>query len=253
MKKAIRHIRAAFKFAILLGWSFVLLPWALLSHIVPLGRAERGAWFTLVWARGAWRILGGRAELCGGETPSGGGLLVSNHLSYLDIIVHASILKVRFAPKIEMKKWPLVGLMTGINNPVWIDRRRRELAGGALNAMCGALRGSVPLLVYPEGTNGDGGALLPFKTTCFAAAAEADAPIYPMLTRYLPAADGTPLPWVGNEGFLPHFWRVLGLKEIRCQVYIMPLVRPNRRGRKELTERLRDEMAGQYRRWNEYA
>lgn len=253
MKKGIRNIRAALKFAVLLGWSFILMPWALLSHLVPRGRAKRGGWFTLVWARGAWRIMGGRIELGGGEVPSGGGLIVSNHLSYLDIMVHASLLRVRFAPKIEMKKWPLVGVMTGINNPVWIDRRRRGRAGGALCAMCDALRGSVPLLVYPEGTNGAGDALLPFKTTCFAAAAEADVPIYPMLTRYLPAADGTPLPWVGDEGFLPHFWRVLGLKEIRCQVYIMPPVRPERRGRKELTERLRDGMAEQYRRWNEYA
>ena len=250
MKKTIRNIRAACKFAVLLGWSFFLMPWALLSHLVPRGRAERGAWFTLVWARGAWRILGGRTELCGGEVPAGGGLLVSNHLSYLDIMVHAAILKVRFAPKIEMKKWPLVGLMTGINNPVWIDRRHRGSAGGALNAMRDALRGSVPLLVYPEGTNGAGDALLPFKTTCFAAADEADAPIYPMLTRYLPAADRTPLPWVGNEGFLPHFWRVLGLKEIRCQVYIMPSVRSDRRGRKALAECLRSDMAEQYRRWN---
>ncbi len=248
-----RNIRAASKFSLLILWSFALLPWALLSHLAALGRIRRGSRFTRLWATGAWRILGGHTEVLGGAPRSGGGMMISNHLSYLDIMVHAGLFGVRFAPKIEMKNWPLVGPMTVVNNPVWIDRRRRGRAGGAMKEMCGALAGEVPLLVYPEGTNSEGDGLLPFKTTCFAAAIEADAPIRPLLTRYLPAADGTPLPWVGPEGLLTHFWRVLGLKEIRCQVYIMPEVRADGRGRKELTEFLHDAMAEQYRRWNENA
>jgi len=250
----IRNLRATLKMVMLLFWAFALLPVAMVSHLAAPGRIRRGARLTRLWARGSWRILGGRTEVAGADPRSvGGGMLISNHLSYLDIMVHAALFDLRFAPKIEMKKWPLVGLMTALNNPVWIDRRHRNRAGAVADAMCEALAGEIPLLVYPEGTNGAGDGLLPFKTTCFEAAIEADAPIRPILTRYSPAADGTPLPWVGHAGLLPHFWRVLGLKEIRCQVYIMPEVRPDGRGRKELTMRLRDGMAEQYRRWNENA
>ena len=248
-----RNLRAALKFAALLLWSAALLPGALVSHLRARGRLRRGSWWTRLWGRGAWRLLGGRVEVAGESLPQGGGLVISNHLSYLDILVHAALFGARFAPKIEMKRWPLVGMMTAVCNPVWIDRRHRGRAGEAMREMCDAFAGEVPLLVYPEGTNGDGGELLPFRSTCFAAALVSGTPIRPVLTRYLPAADGTPLPWVGQTGFLPHFWRVLGLKEVVCQVYIMPEVRPDRCGRKELTARLRDMMAEHYRRWNENA
>ena len=253
MKKFMRDVRAAVRFSALLVWVFALLPVALVSQLIPAGRAARAGRLTRLWARGSWRIVGGRTEVVAGAAPSGGGLVVANHLSYLDIMVHAALFPVRFAPKIEMRKWPLVGMMTGFSRPVWIDRRRRNRAGGALNAMREALAGDVPLLVYPEGTNGAGDALLPFKTTCFAAAILADAPIYPVLTRYLPVPDGRVIPWGRADGFLPHFWQVLGLKEIRCQVYIMPLIRPGRCDRKELTALLHDDMAERYRRWNEHA
>ena len=248
-----RNLRAAAKFAALLFVSAAMLPWALVSHIPPWGRLRRGRWWTRLWGRCAWRIVGGRVEVAGEPLPSGGGLVISNHLSYLDILVHSALFGARFAPQIEMKKWPLVGLMTAVCNPVWIDRRHRGRAGEAMREMCDALAGDVPLLVYPEGTNGDGGELLPFRSTCFEAVLVSGTPIRPVLTRYLPAADGTMLPWVGHTGFLPHFWRVLGLKEVVCQVYIMPEIRPEPCGRKELAAQLRDMMAEHYRRWNENA
>lgn len=238
--------------AALICWSALfLLPGALAK--LRRDRLRRGAHLTGLWARGALRILGGKAEIAGGKIPRGGGLIVSNHVSYLDIMVHAALFEVRFAPKIEMKKWPLMGLLTGLSNPVWIDRGRRRNAGKAKQEMVSALREEVPLLVYPEGTSGDGKGVMPFKTTCFAAALEADAAVLPVLTRYAPPPDGTVLPYFGGAELLPHIWRVMGLKEFRCQVYIMEKFHHGPADRGKWTAEVRDAMAEQYRRWVENA
>ena len=243
-----RSLRAAVKLLALTGWSALfLLPGA--AAKLRRRRIERGARLTRAWAAGCLKILGGKVEVEGEALPEGGGLIVSNHLSYLDIMVQASVLKVRFAPKIEMRKWPLVGQLTGFSNPVWIDRKRRGRAGEAESAMLAALREDVPLLVYPEGTSGDGSMLMPFKSTCFSAAVKADAAIYPILLRYEKPSDGTSLPWFGNTALLPHIWRVMGLKEFRCRMYIMEKIRPGAVERKELAAGVRDTMASQYRRW----
>jgi 1-acyl-sn-glycerol-3-phosphate acyltransferase len=243
----IRNLRAAFKLTILLTNTLIMLPWALLTHRLARNRLRCGRWWTRAWCSMAWRMLGGQVEVSGEPPPSGGGMIVSNHMSYLDIMLHGSLFGMRFSPKIEMKKWPIVGPMTGLTNPVWIDRNRRNRSGIAMCEMCEALNGEVPLLVYPEGTNGDGSELLPFKTTCFEAATEVNCPIYPMVTYYYPTADGTQLPWVGHIGMFEHFWRVLGLRKFRCRVHIMPAVRPDGRDRKELKEYLRDSMSECYR------
>ena len=244
----IRNLRAAFKLTTLLTATLIFLPWALLTHALARNRLRCGRWWTKHWCAFAWWVLGGHVEVLGEPPPTGGGMIVSNHMSYLDIMLHGSLFGMRFSPKVEMKKWPIVGPMTGLTNPVWIYRNLRNRSGIAMCEMCEALKGEVPLLVYPEGTNGDGSALLPFKSTCFESAIEVNCLIYPMVTRYFPADDGTPLPWVGHVGMMAHFWRVLGLKSFRCQVCIMPAVRPDGRGRKELTAYLHDSMSECYRR-----
>ena len=239
-----RNFRAAFRLTALLWWSLFLLPPALAATLLPRRcRLRSGSWFTRLWATGCRKIVGLHVMTVPPEVPRRrGGLIVANHVSYLDIFVHASLFGARFAPKIEMKRWPLVGVMTSVSNPVWIDRGNRRRSADSEREMHEALLGDVPLLVYPEGTNSDGSALLPFKSTVFEAVLRSGAEIRPVVSHYLPAADGTPIPWCDHTGLLPHFWRVMGLKEIECEVYIMDTVVPGASGRKELALQLHDMM-----------
>ncbi len=240
----LRDLRATFRLTAMFLWSLALLPSALATLLLPRRRRlAAGAWFTRLWATGCRKILNLHVTTFPGELPHRrGGLIVANHVSYLDIFVHASLFGVRFAPKIEMKRWPLVGVMTAISNPVWIDRGNRRHAADSEREMREALLGEVPLLVYPEGTNSDGTALLPFKSTVFESVLQSGAEMLPVVSLYPPAADGTPIPWCDHSGFLPHFWRVMGLKEIECKVYIMDTVVPGASGRKELAIQLHDMM-----------
>ena len=239
-----RGLRAAFRLTAMLLWSLGLLFPALTTVFLPRRRRIRaGSRFTRLWAAGCLKIMNLRVTTAPGKVPHRrGGLIVANHVSYLDIFVHASLFGARFAPKIEMKRWPLVGVMTAASNPVWIDRGNRRRAADSEREMREALLGDVPLLVYPEGTNSDGTALLPFKSTAFEAVLRSGAEILPVVSHYPAAADGTQIPWFDHTGFLPHFWRVMGLKEIVCEVYIMDTVVPRASGRKELALQLHDMM-----------
>ena len=92
--------------------------------------------------------------------------------------------------------------------------------------MSATLQHGINMLVYPEGTSSSGDGILPFKSTPFEAAVTAGAPVLPVLTRYLPAADGRSLAWFGDTRFFSHISSISGLKEIRAHVDAYILVRP---------------------------
>ncbi len=208
----------------------------------------RAVHWTRIWARGACRLAGVHVEVIGDPDAFPGGLIVGNHQGYLDILSHASIFKIRFAPKIEMKRWPVLGYMTSLNRPVWIDRTSRQKSREAAEQMMESLRHHVSMLVYPEGTSTDGKhGLLPFKSTPFEAAAAVGLPIQPTLLFFESTPVSEPLAWYGDARLLPHAWRVLGLKEVRVKAYILPQITPlPGEPRKELAVRVHDLMEKEY-------
>ena len=178
-----------------------------------------------------------------------GGLIVGNHQGYLDIVAHASIFRIRFAPKKEIRSWPFLGFMISLNRPVWIDRKSRQKSKETAEEMVATMQNGIAMLVYPEGTSTDGQhGLLPFKSTPFEAAAELSLPIQPTLLFYEGVPKQTePLAWYGDQKLLPHVWRILGLKEIRMRVYVLPVVYPKSgENRKELALRVHDLMEKEY-------
>lgn len=235
----------------------LILLWLTVLSIITffLANCRRDRWrrialsagYCRLWAAGVLRIMNIRLEVIGDPEAFGGGLIVSNHLGTLDIPIHASVFPIRFAPKAEMRRWPLAGLMIQQANPVWIDRSSRQQSRRTADEIADTLRHRINMLVYPEGTSSSGEELLPFKSTPFEAAVAAGVPVLPVLTRYLPVPDGRPLAWFGNTPFLKHISAVSGLKEIRAQVYIMKEMVPlPGEDRKTFALRVRREMSEEY-------
>ena len=242
--------RRIFKIVVLLLWSVILMLPAALS-LIPgrhWSRVRRGAAWAKVWAGGAAKIVGVRT-VCHGAPPAAGRLLVSNHLGYLDVLAHGSLFPIRFAPKAEIRKWPFLGWLTALGMPVWIDRSSPRKAGEYAKQFRATLEHGISMLVYPEGTSSDGKhGLLPFKSTPFAALPDGVA-ILPMVIFYRERpADAAPGAWFGDIGFAEHVWGVLGLREIRVDVFPLPEMRPEPgEGRKELAQRVRAAMSEEYR------
>ena len=98
---------------------------------------------------------------------SPGTLRVSNHLTVIDPIILASQLDVCFAGKAEIARWPIIGWICKCYAMLLVDRRRRGKAKSFASQIRDRLRQRGSVLVFPEGTTGDGVTLLPFKTGAF--------------------------------------------------------------------------------------
>lgn len=190
----------------------------LLAMALTLGGAliVHGLW-RLVGAPSPWprRFLGTIARLCGARarvvgTPAGGAVILSNHLSWLDILLLAGATGTTFVAKADLRAVPLVGWLCTLNDTIFVSREDRLGVAGQVERLREAIGESHrSVAIFPEGTTGDGTALLPFKAALLAAL---DPPlpgvrVQPVRIDY---GDATgELAWVGGEPGQAHAARVL--------------------------------------------
>ncbi len=242
--------RKLYRIACLLGWFLFMATGAILRKLGknPEETIRQASLDTGRWARGILNILNIRLTVHGTMPQTQGVLIVSNHLGYLDIIVHASLMGVRFAPKKEIRSWPFLGWYVGLSCPVWIDRKSPAKSKETLEEFEKTLRIGVPLIVYPEGTSTDGlHGLRPFKSTPFEAAIKDNRPLMPIITVYTVPEGAMNPAWFGDQELLPHVWELLGIRQIKADVYISQPILPEGFDRKILAEKTRDVMLASYR------
>lgn len=234
-----RFIRRVFRLIALVYWSayqcIVSYP---ISRQKDRKKAIRDmARQTQFWGAGLLRVFGTELTVHGdvGHYHETGGFVVSNHLGYLDVFVHAACFGLRFTPKKDIQSWPLFGWYAGITLPIWVDRESRGKSVELLEQFRETLHDKVPLIIYPEGTSTDGNCgVLPFKPTSFETVVGTDIPIQPILTLYSVAEGDTSPCWFGDESFLPHIWKLLGNKKTKADVYLLPVTYAGGRNRKQL-------------------
>lgn len=182
------------------------------------------------------RRMGIGLEVIG--TPPVSGLLVANHLSYLDILIFGAALPCYLVSKIEIGRWPFFGILARAGGTIFVDRKSRTSAESVTAQIAQRLSGPVPVLFFPEGTSTDGSGLLRFHSRFYTPAVEAAVPVVAAAVRYIPK-DGWPereLCWYGKDAFLPHVWKVLGGPDFSAQVrFGEPQVYPNRRAAADAT------------------
>ncbi len=105
-------------------------------------------------------------------TPPGSAptLVVSNHVSWLDIPVIGSIHPLSFIAKSEIEGWPVVGLFARLQRSVFIDRQRRKATAEVNDALAHRLVKGEVIVLFAEGTTSDGNRLLPFRSSLVGAA-----------------------------------------------------------------------------------
>ncbi|MBD3426286.1 MAG: hypothetical protein GF409_03530 [Candidatus Omnitrophica bacterium] len=201
-----------------------------------------------LWARGVGRIINLRVKVHGDPCQVPGGLVVSNHLGYIDIVVHGSVFPLRFTSSTETDSWPVVGPIVALSNPVLVNRFSPARSKKAKRDYAKTIRRGMYLMVYPEGTSTDGkGGVLPFKSTCFEAVAQSDMPVIPVLIRYNEPEQRPTVCWYGDMTLVPHLWRILGYASIEADLFILPPVYSEGRSRKELASYVHDVMDAGYR------
>ena len=241
-------IRRVCKMFLLLGW-FVFIWIALgLANIGSYWKAQRKlARVSKLWGQGLAWIFGIKIKVVGDVDHFKGGLVVSNHTGYVDILVHSAILPLRFASKSSIKRWPFLGWFIATGRPVWVDRLSPRKSKIAAQQFKDSMDNGVLLLVYPEGTSTNGKeGMLKFKSTPFASAVAGDNWILPTIIRYGETPDGKSIAWYGDMTLLSHVWRILGYRRISAEVTVLKPFKPEGRNRKELALFVYDEMEKEY-------
>ena len=165
----------------------------------------------------------------------------------IDIFLHASVFGLRFTPTKEIRSWPILGWYTDMIRPIWVDRDSKQSAANLMEQFRDTLRKKIPLIVYPEGTTSDGQhGLKEFKTTPFETVCGTDIPIQPMISIYRVQKGDMHPAWYGDATFMPHLWAILGNRRSTADVYILPLIYPEGRNRKQLAKAVRDAMLKAY-------
>ena len=171
------------------------------------------------------------------------GVLVCNHLSYLDIIVLASKRPMVFVSKSEVRRWPVIGSMAVRGGTIFLERGRKTNVPSTLEEISMVLQQGLVVVLFLEGTSSGGESVLPFRSSLLEPAAKTDWPVVPGAIRYQ-VSEGSvsqEICYWGEMTFLPHLLNVLTKTQIEASVVFGPPL-AKRGGRKSMAQALHREV-----------
>ena len=198
------------------------------------------------WASALLTKAGIRLEVLGQPVVDGPALLVSNHISWLDIPVMHAARFCRFVSKDDVRSWPLIGRLATAAGTLYISRSSRRDASRMVQTMADSLARGDVLAVFPEGTTGDGLRLLPFHSNLLQSALVADVPVQPVALRFVTAVDGrvsTAPSYAGETTLLSSIWSTLRADQLVAQVHYGVPQMAQGRDRRAWSEAVRAQVA----------
>lgn len=219
--------------------------------------ACRGRPLLRFWHRTATRLMGFRIHVRGRIDDRRPLLIISNHVSWADITVLAAVADVSFIAKSEMAGWPIFGWFSRMQRSVFVERDRKRRSGAQASEIATRLGQGDAMVLFAEGTTGDGTMLLPFKSTLFGAASialaegdHAEMWIQPVALAYT-RVQGLPMgrrhrdliSWVGDQDLIPHLAGVLKEGAIDVEVRFGAPVRFSKSSsRKEVARQMEEQV-----------
>ncbi len=197
------------------------------------------------WSAHALKVLGVELAVHGSPPVLGPVLVVSNHVSWLDILVINAARPCRFVSKADVKAWPLVGRLVEEAGTLFIEREKRRDAVRVVHHLAESLRAGDVLAVFPEGTTGDGSAVLPFHANLLQAALSAHSPVLPVALRYVDAKDGelhAAPTYVGDTTLVASIWRTLCARDLVARLDFGQPQLAEGRDRRAWAEALREDI-----------
>ena len=230
-----------------------LLVTLLLIPVQWLGVKLRAGWRRSLphfYHRFVCKLMGARITVVG--TPAKGGvLLTANHTGWIDIPILSAVAPVSFVAKHEVNLWPFFGTLARLQRTVFVRRERSKALEDRDNIRKRLTEGDA-LVIFPEGTSGDGNKVLRFKSSLLSAAelalgdgangAARHAPVQPVSVSYV-GLHGLPMgrenrpliAWYGDMDLVSHLWEALGAGPVDVIVELHePLTIDEAGGRKEL-------------------
>lgn len=231
------RIRAVTRVAGVIG---VLIAAVLCAPVLALSRGRGRDRLARGVFRALLRVFGARVQVHGEDLAAEtgrGGLVVTNHISWLDIVAVNAVRPMRALAKADIAGWPVLGGIIKAAGTVFVDRERLSALPGTVAEIATAMRGGSLVNVYPEGTTWCGRASGRFVPAPFQAAIDGGVPVRPVALRYRIAAtpQTTQPAFIGTESLAASVWRAARLRGLVIEVFVCPEIAPGRAaGRREL-------------------
>ncbi|MGE3308819.1 MAG: lysophospholipid acyltransferase family protein [Limisphaerales bacterium] len=194
------------------------------------------------WSRRSLSRVGIRVEAVG--TVPTQGILVCNHLGYLDIGVIAICGPMVFVSKAEVARWPFMGSLARCAGTLFLRRDQRAHVAEISAAFRPIVEGGTVVAMFPEGTSSGGDSVLPFRPSLLEPAAANGWPVTPACIRY-EVSDGLvseDVAYWREMTFAPHFLNLMSKRWIVARVEFGNPIQ-GIRDRKELSRRLHGEVS----------
>lgn len=213
--------RAAARFAAVVALVLLGVLVSLVGLRLPAGLVRR-------WCRWTVRASGVRVRISGAAPPTGGLLLVANHVSWLDIPLLGAVRPARMLAKSDIRGWPVAGALVARSGVLFIERDRIRALPETVARIAGALRGGAAVVAFPEGSTWCGRAQGRFRRAVFQAALDAGVPVQPVRVRYRFTEGGasTAPAYVGDDSLLASVWRVVSAHGVVAEVDVRPVIAP---------------------------
>jgi 1-acyl-sn-glycerol-3-phosphate acyltransferase len=199
------------------------------------------------WSAKLLRLIGITLHAHGVPRP-GAKLVVSNHVSWLDIAaIHAVIPEAHFVSKADVKQWPLIGKLVAGAGTLFIERDKKRDALRVVHQMAEALKAGDTVAVFPEGTTGDGRTLLPFHANLLHAAVTTATPVQPVVLRFFDAQHTiSPLAeFLGDTTLAQSAWRFVCARGLNVEVKVLTAQGTGHADRRALAAHLRETIANE--------
>ena len=177
------------------------------------------------WARASARIMGLTVNVQN-TPPDAPFLLISNHLSYVDVVVLASLLHCAFVAKSEVARWPILGFISSTLDTIFIDRQKKHDVLSAMNTIETTLHRGLAVILFAEGTSTAGRTPQPFKSSLLEFAARRRLPVHYASISYVVPQGEQPAEqsvcWWGSMTFPDHLFKLLQLPEFGAKLTFGP-------------------------------
>ncbi len=213
--------------------------------VFPWTSAARRARITRRWSRRLLGICGVSVEQAGGAAALEHAMIVSNHVSWLDIFVINALHPCHFVAKSEIRDWPVLGWLADKGGTVFIARGNRRELRHIFKSMVASLQAGQRVAFFPEGTTAAPGTVLPFHANLFEAAVDARVPVQPFALRYLDAG-GAPhggIDFSGEMSFAQNMIQVLSGPPVRASLTCLAPIEAAGAHRRELAQAAHDAIA----------
>lgn len=197
------------------------------------------------WSRRLVEICGVSVAQVGGASALDHAMIVSNHVSWLDIFVINALHPCRFVAKSEIREWPVLGWLAEKGGTVFLARGNRRELRHIFKGMVSALQAGERVAFFPEGTTSGQGTVLPFHANLFEAAVDAAVMVQPYALRYVDAA-GAPHPsidYTGDTTFTQSMIAVLSGAPVQAQLACLAPINAAKAHRREVAQAAHDAIA----------